>query len=310
MQTGKLMRIAVIHQAALGDTVLLLPLFRSLRQRFGPCAIQVVTRPNLGQMLQMLGIVEEYASADDRDHSAWFREPDAPEKPNAQPPWTDADLLISAVSTGQDAWAHNAKLAFRGANGLFFFEPRPPADYPAHVTHWHREQLRRAGLDLPDPALPLMRPNPDGAVLIHPGSGGDNKCWPRDRFVALGRSLKRNGILPTFILGEAEQERWGRQAMEELQGEFSWYLHMGLFELAERMSRARLYLGNDSGVTHLAAAMGVPVLALFGPSNDVQWRPIGPGVRVIRAAAPFEGQLENLEEPAVLAEMLAELRKL
>ena len=310
------MRITLIHQAALGDTVLLLPLIRSLRLRFAGCAIQVVTRPNFGQLLQMWGLVESYASADDREHTAWFSEPDAPGKPNSRPAWTDANLVISAVSNGNDPWAHNAKTVIRGggagvpAPGLFFFDPRPPADYPGHVTQWHREQLAQAGLDLPEAPPQLARPNPDGAILIHPGSGGDAKCWPRERFVALGRSLKRNGILPVIILGEAEQERWGREAIAELQEEFAWYLHMGLYELAERMSRARLYLGNDSGVTHLAAAMGIPVLALFGPSNDIQWRPIGPGVRVIRAPAPFEMQLEHLEEPAVLGEVLAELRTL
>lgn len=311
--------LAIIHQAALGDTVLLLPLIRSLRQRFGGCRLTIVTKTNLGQMLEMLGLVDAYTSADDREHSAWFREPEAAGEPNSRPAWADADLVISAVSSGVDAWAHNARLAragtsvgeaLGGAPGLLFFEPRPPADFAGHVCAWHRQQLAAGGLSLPEPELPLPRSNPDGAMLIHPGSGGDAKCWPRERFVELGRSLKRNGILPTFILGEVEQERWGTQAVAELQQEFSWYLHMGLYELAERMSRARMFVGNDSGVTHLAAAMGIPVLALFGPSNDVQWRPVGPGVRVLRAAAPHERELEELEGAAVLGEVLAELRKL
>ena len=51
--------------------------------------------------------------------------------------------------------------------------------------------------------------------------------------------------------------------IDRLKGEFPWYLLIGLYELAEKMGRARLYLGNDSGVTHLAAAMGVPVIVLF-----------------------------------------------
>ncbi len=307
-------RIAIIHQGALGDTVLLLPLLRALRVRFGGCAIEVVTKANLGQMLQMLGFVEAYASADDREHCAWFAEPETSDSPRSRPVWAGADILISAVSSGHDAWAKNARSARRGiqsANpeaGLFFFEPRPPPDFAGHVCEWHREQL--ASLSLEPPPLPLLRPNPDGAVLIHPGSGGDAKCWPREKFLALARSLKRNGILPTFILGEVEQEKWGRALIEELQDEFSWYLHMGLFELAERMGRARLFLGNDAGVTHLASAMGVPVMALFGPSDDRQWRPIGPEVRVIRADPPRERDLAALSESQVLGEVLAELRKL
>ncbi len=329
MTRAAVIRITVVHQAALGDTVLLLPLFRSLRQRFAPepCAITLVTHANLGQMLTMLGVVEGYASAEDRAHSRWFAPPTIEEASPAgnsgdishdpAPAWAQAEILISAVSTGKDAWADHALRARRGMQGnfpggtaLLFFEPRPPVDYAGHVTAWHREQLAAQGMELPEESPGPPRVNPDGAIVIHPGSGGDAKCWPRDRFLSLGRNLKRLGIVPTFILGEAEQERWGRSLIETLKDEFPWYLHMGLYELAEKMGRARLYLGNDSGVTHLAAAMGVPVIALFGPSNDQQWRPVGPSAQVLRAAAPHEKSLEHLEEATVLQEMLAELRKL
>ena len=311
-----MIQITLVHQAALGDTMLLLPLFRALRERFSEaCSITLVTKPNMGQMLTMLGLIERYASADDREHAAWFAPPDSNDAALPSPPdWARGDLLISAVSTGSDPWAAHARLARHGlvsrfpGNGLIYFEPRPPEDFAGHVTQWHRRQLGE--LDLAEPSPTLPRVNPDGAVLIHPGSGSDAKCWPRDRFISVGRTLKRNGILPTFILGEAEQERWGRAAIDALKDEFPWYLHMGLFELAERMSRARMYLGNDSGVTHVAAAMGIPVIALFGPSNDIQWRPIGPGVTILRAAPPHERSLESLEESAVLDALLAELRKI
>jgi ADP-heptose:LPS heptosyltransferase len=58
------------------------------------------------------------------------------------------------------------------------------------------------------------------------------------------------------------------------------------------LERARLYVGNDSGISHLAAAWGAPVLALFGPTDPAQWAPIGPRVRVLRGG---DGSVENLE---------------
>ncbi|HVS73477.1 MAG TPA: glycosyltransferase family 9 protein [Phycisphaerae bacterium] len=304
-------RISVVHQAALGDTVLLIPLFRSLRQHFQQdgAAITVVTRSNLGQMLTMLGFVDNYASADDREHTAWFAPPEeGSASANSAPAWADCDVLISAVSSGTDAWAANA--ARSAARRRVFFSPRPAAEYPQHVTAFHREQLAAGDLDLPAAPLPLPRSNPDGAIVIHPGSGGDAKCWPRERFLGLARSLKRLGYPPTLILGEAEQERWGNKIIDELQGEFAWYLHMGLYELADRLSRARLYLGNDSGVTHLAAAMGIPTVALFGPSDDRQWAPVGPGVQILRPAAPASRDLQALEEETVLHALLADLRRM
>jgi ADP-heptose:LPS heptosyltransferase len=231
------------------------------------------------------------------------------------PPWAECDLMLSAVSNGRDAWARNARLAMKpAASGragvwrvempVLFLEPRPPLGFAGHVTAWHREQLAILGLQ--EPELPLLRNNPDGAIVIHPGSGGEAKCWPRESFLELGRALKRNGIVPTFVLGEAEVDRWGMKVVDSLKDEFPWYLHMGLYELAERMGRARLYLGNDSGVTHLAAAVGIPVIALFGPSDDTQWRPAGPSVRVLRG--PDEKVLASLEVGQVLDALMAELR--
>ncbi|HVX84120.1 MAG TPA: glycosyltransferase family 9 protein [Phycisphaerae bacterium] len=291
--------------------MLLIPLFRSLRKHFehDGAAITMVTKANLGQMLTMLGFVDGYASADDREHTAWFVPPEEGSVgANSAPVWADCDLLISAVSTGRDAWAANAERS--PARRRVYFNPRPDAEYPHHVTEFHRKQLAAAGLDLPAGPLPLPRSNPDGAIVIHPGSGGDAKCWPRERFLGLARALKRLGYPPTLILGEAEQERWGNQIIDQLQQEFAWYLHMGLYELADRLSRARLYLGNDSGVTHLAAAMGIPTVTLFGPSDDRQWAPVGPGVQVLRPAAPASRDLQALEEETVLHTLLADLRRI
>ena len=316
-------RISIVHQAALGDTFLIIPLIRSLRQRFAVerggegSHITMVTRTNLGQMMMLLGFVDAHAPADAKEHTMWFAPPDGTH-PNSSPAWADCDLLISYVSNGNDAWAKNAKLAMKlPASGywkvetpVMFVEPRPAVDFVGHVTEWHRSQLE--ALELRVAPLPLLRKNPDGPIVIHPGSGSDAKCWPREKFVALGRALKRNGILPTFVLGEAEEERWGHDVIKGLKEEFSWYLHVGLYELAEKLGRARLYVGNDSGVSHAAGAMGVPVIALFGPSNERQWMPVGAAgaVKVLRAEAPHEKELAKLEEGAVLAEMLAELRKI
>jgi len=188
-------------------------------------------------------------------------------------------------------------------------DPRPAGDFQGHVTEWHRAQLHGQGLMLEKAPLPLLRNNPDGAIVIHPGAGGEAKCWPREKFLQLGRDLKRNGFWPTFILGEAEMERWGVKFVQALHAEFSWYLHMGFYELAERLGRARLFVGNDSGVSHLAAMMGVPVIELFGPSDEMQWRAVGPQVHVLRAESPGERDLSKLEVARVLGEMMAELRK-
>jgi ADP-heptose:LPS heptosyltransferase len=259
-------------------------------------------RPAFGQMFVMWGEVVEWHSIDDAAASRWFAE-----NPDAGPlPWSDCDLMVSAVSAGSDKWAESAR-KFSTAKQIHFFNPRPPADFAGHVVDFHRQQL--AELQLPEvPEVPIAH-NPDGAIIFHPGSGGEAKCWPREKFIELARRLKQNGILPTFILGEAEQERWGRETIELLKDEFPWYLHLGLFELSERMRRGRLFVGNDAGVSHMAGAVGVPSIVLFGPSDDVQWRPRGPAVKILRAASNPKS-LEALGVEEVLHAILEELRKL
>jgi heptosyltransferase III len=61
-----------------------------------------------------------------------------------------------------------------------------------------------------------------------------------------------------------------------------------LFDLARWLAGAALYIGNDSGITHLAAAVGIPVIALFGPTSPDIWAPRGPNVTVLREPTPQE----------------------
>lgn len=310
------MRITLVHSGALGDTILLLELARGLKERFPFCHLTLVMRPAFGQLLVMRGYADAWASADDPAHSRWF----GPMEAEKGPAWAECDLLISAVSNGRDAWADHARAAmaarepcggaavFDAPCRLFFFEPRPPAGDPRHVTQYHRDQLAEQGLLLPKPAPAARLVNPAGRILLHPGSGGEAKCWPREAYLHLAAELVRNGVVPTFVLGEAEAERWGSRAIVELEETYPTLFHMGLFELSEKMRRARLYLGNDSGVTHLAAALGLPTIALFGPSDERQWAPVGPRVNLL--LAPQRHDLASLEAAVVLEALLGELARL
>jgi ADP-heptose:LPS heptosyltransferase len=118
---------------------------------------------------------------------------------------------------------------------------------------------------VPRIAIPDM-PREDFAVL-HPFSGSARKNWPLERFQELAERLQRR--MPVF---------WCRGPEDELPGAV--YIP-DLYDLACWLGRARVFIGNDSGPTHLAAAAGTPVIALFGPSDPVVWAPRGRHVRVI-----------------------------
>jgi heptosyltransferase-2 len=116
---------------------------------------------------------------------------------------------------------------------------------------------------------------PPGFLALHPGSGSPAKSWPRERFAALARSLCP-GAPWLLVLGPAEG---GAPPLEGAIVAREWPVRT----LGAALSRAGVFVGNDSGVSHLAAACGAPTLALFGPTDPALWAPVGPRVAVQRA---------------------------
>jgi heptosyltransferase III len=110
---------------------------------------------------------------------------------------------------------------------------------------------------------------PTGYAVIHPFSGSRRKDWPLEKYRALAARLER--VMPVrWCSGPEDPQLAGAVRIDDL------------YELARWLAGARLYIGNDSGITHLAAAAGAPVLALFGPTDPAVWAPRGPNVRVAR----------------------------
>ncbi len=134
-----------------------------------------------------------------------------------------------------------------------------------------------------------------GDIAIHPGSGGAHKCWPAHSFAAVIEQLwnphrpYRHSHSVLLLAGPADQER-----LHDILNSIGYPPEPGmlkvlvaapLLEVAQQLQQCRCYLGNDSGITHLAAMLGVPTVALFGPSDPTIWHPVGPSVRVIRVQA-------------------------
>jgi ADP-heptose:LPS heptosyltransferase len=123
--------------------------------------------------------------------------------------------------------------------------------------------------------------------MIHPGSGSKKKMWPLDRFLELIRYFQRHSSSRIVVtLGPAEGPEFQRAlgGMEWELGSTAPLLVKGLslLELASVMEGCHLYIGNDSGITHMAAALGIPTVAIFGPSDHKIWSPRGEKVFVVR----------------------------
>ncbi len=132
-----------------------------------------------------------------------------------------------------------------------------------------------------DRAQPLLARLGPEFLAIHPGSGSPTKSWPRERYRALADRL--TATTERFLVVEGPADRQAASTFDdEPRAVFARCLDLPA--LGALLSRARLLIGNDSGVAHLAAAFGAQCLVLFGPTDPREWRPIGPRVHTLRAA--------------------------
>jgi ADP-heptose:LPS heptosyltransferase len=175
------------------------------------------------------------------------------------------DSIVSWYGTGRQEFRDLVRKL-----GLpFRFFPALPADGSGvHATDFYLQQARSIAPCECD-AVPRIRC--DGAreefAVIHPFSGSARKNWPLEKFRGMAAKLER--AMPVrWCAGAEDPPLEGALRIDDL------------WELARWLARARLYVGNDSGITHLAAAVGTPVLALFGASDPQVWAPRGENVRV------------------------------
>ena len=181
------------------------------------------------------------------------------------------------------SWYGASRPEFRAAvEGLpfEFLTAVPPDDCGMHAADFFAVQVGLQG-----PAVPHIECSrrDGGFAVIHPFSGSAKKCWPLERYRELARDLG----MPVRWCAGPEETLADAVRIDDL------------YELARWLATAHVYVGNDSGITHLAAAVGTPVVALFGPTDPRIWAPRGRDVCVI--AKP---RIEDIEVEEVAAAVL------
>jgi len=182
-------------------------------------------------------------------------------------------------------------------------DPSPPPGTEA--SGWYAAPVRALGGDpAPDPPTLVFSASereaartiadrlPVGFLAVHPGSGSAVKNWPVDRFADLvrARAAERRWLL---VGGPADELSVG--GLCAVPGALV-ARALPVRVLGALLAHAGLYVGNDSGVTHLAAAAGAPTLALFGPTDAKTWGPVGPCVETVSSP---DGTMEGLDRARV-----------
>lgn len=278
-------RLLIFHQGALGDLVTLFPVIIRLRGHYQ--AIDLICKNQIGRLARHLELVDTAYPVESAIFSSLFSEGPVPDR-LAFLSHYDTILLFSYSAELHQRVGSLAKAS------VHLIPPRPAPGRRRHVTDHYTENLKGASICPPAVGRQARPPYLDWRrsvfnprrVLIHPGSGSRLKNWPVENFLSLGEQLTTAGFETTFLLGPADDHLDVAQfpCVER---------PPDLVTLAESLQNAGGFIGNDSGVSHLAAFLGLPTVTLFGPSDPLRWAPRGRATAVVQSAEGCDPCFEN-----------------
>jgi ADP-heptose:LPS heptosyltransferase len=264
----------------LGDLLVTLPSLNLLRKAFPGIRLYLVGRKEYAGFLREYGVVDTAFSADDASWLPLFKD-----SPSAPPELEDRILRYDfAIGWFQknvpSSFKENLSAAGKITSRFFVYDPASQNSVSQYFFERTEELVR--GKRRPVSALEecCLFPPPESRTrtkhaVVHPGSGSAKKCWPLERFLETLSFLHQHGLTGTVVTGEAE-ERWGERLRDaDFPPGWNWLRRPSLMTLGRLLQSATLYIGNDSGVTHLAAACGTNVIALFRKEFEMPWKPFG-----------------------------------
>ncbi|NIA21456.1 MAG: hypothetical protein GWP05_05695 [Anaerolineaceae bacterium] len=270
--------VTVIHSGGIGDFLQVLPTLEAIRGKWPEAEATIVGHRQRGELARLGGLAEGVVELETCGCHHLFV--GGASCDSVCDSLRDAELILNFLP--QETFSENLE-RLTSARVLSLRSFPAPGDGAIPAAQFVYDQVA-SELDLPPArAVPrLTLPNgpreTEAAAMIHPGSGSQSKNWPLNRFRRLADRLIGRGLQVTWIVGPAETES---SEFADLAPEENRAVCPALTDLATMLSAARLYVGNDSGITHLAAAVGAPTVALFGPSNAAVWAPRGANVRTI-----------------------------
>jgi len=301
-------RGVILQPGAIGDCILTLPLAEFMKDCLQLGGIDILGHTEYIGILPGRTCIDSVRSIDSMNLHRLFVE-------TSDFDLADGDPLISAFS--DYAWIvtflggpysnFEQNLIFTAncshSSEVITLSMKPPEDYSNHLTDFYTHQfVAESGLSSEprqtERSARLIKATKadvnngrellkeiqvdtlEKLIVIHPGSGGLHKCWHLDNFLALAKELRSKGVEVVFLLGPVEQERFGNETIKDIKSIARCLMDLSLTQVIWLLSCSDGFIGNDSGITHVAAGMGIRTVVVFGPTNPAVYKPIGPAVTV------------------------------
>lgn len=288
-------RILVIRGGAIGDFILTLPAVKALRRAEPDAHIEILGYKQIADIAENRFYAQAVRSLEDGLLSSFFAK-------NTELPieladyFASFDVIISYLYDPDHIFETNLRHC-----GVDNFVRGPgKIDDSQHATRQLAKPIHELGINVVDLAAKLFLSSEDRQfaneflhqlpgpfVAIHPGSGSEKKNWPPQNWIELGLQFSSRIV----VSGEADEAQTNCLAREWRNDAVLFAKNLPLPKLAAVLENS-IFIGHDSGISHLAAAAGARCILLFGPTDPAIWAPLNENVRVLRAR---HGDLRNLE---------------
>jgi heptosyltransferase III len=299
-------RTVVLHPGALGDVLLAVPALRGLRDDAPAAELTLAAQLRIASLLASLGVVDRDVAFDTVGLESLFADGPLSERARAL---LEGHRVVSWFGAGDATFSRRLRAV---APGAVLASSTPPDDTPVwrHLVASSAATPREGDAGCDPIAIPsalreegrraLSAAGWDGTrrlVVIHCGAGGATKRWPPAAFAAvIERLVRAHAVDVVLHAGPADHD-----ALAALRSALVVPARVladaPLGTLAGALGHVTLWIGNDSGVTHLAAALGVPTLALFVPTN-LRWRPWARHARVLLVGADASHEIDRVVDAA------------
>jgi len=305
------MKILVIRGGAIGDFILTLPAISSLRSglpkritpewRTVPRPLEILGYPRIAGIAVDSGLADHIWHLESPSLASFFSQNGILDKKQVEF-FSKFDLIVSYLFDPERIFERNV---LRCTSARFIRAPHRPDEHSnKYAADVFLEPVHSLGI-VP-PIQPILKfpenisaqQHYSGFLAAHPGSGSKSKNWPEENWKKLLTLVTENTRWNMLLTGgEAEEERVLRLAKTLPENRVELALNLPLSELACRMRYCRGFVGHDSGITHLAAAVGGQGIVLWGSTSKQIWHPLSDHFHILEDA----GGLENLSVETVLA---------
>ncbi len=276
-------RILIARGGAIGDFILTLPVFQAVKGSFPQVTLGCLSPAGRGEIAQMAGLADEIRNIDDRCWASFFVRDGQLDGVACK--WLSSfGCIISYFHDPNETWKTNVA---RVSDAFYLggcHQPGEMSDVSASITLL--KALEPMGIFHADPVPRIIY---SGAVLkpetiaLHPGSGSESKNWPEEYWCQLIALLLEQGNMELMLVGgEAETKRVRRLGGKFPNPRLRLLLNEPLTNVVRELAGCRIFIGHDSGITHLAAALGVRCVVLWSQTNERVWRPLGELVHILK----------------------------